>query len=599
MRRAIGLGCLILLLAAGLRWVGLDAHSLWHDEGNSLRLAERSVPDLIEATSHDIHPPGYYLALKAWITLVGTSELGLRSLSVYWGLLAVAATWGVGHRLYGWQAGAIAALLVALNPFVVYYSQEARMYAQLGAVSILSLWVLLRWLDSRQHRWGIALLLLNTLGLYTHYTYPLTMVAQGAYFLWRWRDSRWGLWPYAIANVTTIALFLPWLPTAYRHITTWPTTGDATPTLERFERMVALLTLGHSEWSLVAYGGGAVLLIGLFRPPMRHIGLPLLLCGLSVGSLLLSGAYRETNLKFLLPAQSAAALLLGWGAVNLQWRRIPLGLMAAGVLTIGAVMSGAGIDHGDYRGLVAAIHPRQGDAIILNAPNQQEVFSYYYQGAAPVFPLPIGLGGDDPATSAATREIIANYQRIYLVLWGQQERDPNGVVQATLDSGAFVVGRRWYGDVELVQYAVLAPPPTEPTTLLDIAFGEHIILQGYALSGDSFNAGQGDALGVTLFWSTATPLDQRYKISVQLLTPHGTLADQHDSEPRNGQAPTTTWQVGQTVIDNHGLALDDRLGVGDYTLVVVVYGAEPPYPRLQPANGDPNAVLTLGTITLH
>lgn len=598
MHRAVWAGCFILLMAASLRWVGLDAHSLWHDEGNSLRLAERSIPALIEATSHDIHPPGYYIALKLWVTFVGTSELGLRSLSAYWGIIGVAATLGLGRRLYGWQVGAIAAVLVAINPFVVYYGQETRMYAQLGAVSLLSLWVLLQWLDTNRPTWMLGLLILNALGLYTHYTYPLTMLTQGAYFLWWWRESRRGLLSYIYANALTVVIFLPWLPTAYRHITAWPTTGDTTPTFERLERMLDLVTFGHSDLSLWVYALVAVLLIGLFRPP-KHIGLPLVLCGLSIGSLLVSGAYREANLKFLLAAQGAVALLLGLSAANLHWRHLPIGLGLISIIAIGAVAGDSGIVRGDYRGMVADIQPRLGDAIILNAPNQQEVFSYYYHGTAPVFPLPLGLGGDDPATEAATHEIVEHHQRIYLVLWGQQERDPNGIVQATLDANAFVVGRRWYGDVELVQYAVLAPPPTQPTTILNMRFGEHIILLGYALSSDNFNVGQGDALGVTLFWSADAPLSKRYKISVQLLTPQGTLADQHDSEPSNDQAPTLTWQVGQTIVDNHGLALDDSLNRGDYTLVVVVYDAEQPSNRLQPANADPNAVLPLGTITLH
>ena len=42
--------------------------------------------------------------------------------------------------------------------------------------------------------------------------------------------------------------------------------------------------------------------------------------------------------------------------------------------------------------------------LILDAPNQQEVFGYYYHGSDPIYPLPAGLGGDD----AATRAAIAN-----------------------------------------------------------------------------------------------------------------------------------------------------------------------------------------------
>jgi predicted membrane-bound mannosyltransferase len=50
---------LVLLLATGLRFYGLDAQSFWNDEGNSARLSERSIPLIIEGTASDIHPPLY------------------------------------------------------------------------------------------------------------------------------------------------------------------------------------------------------------------------------------------------------------------------------------------------------------------------------------------------------------------------------------------------------------------------------------------------------------------------------------------------------------------------------------------------------------
>ena len=127
----------MLLIAAGTRLYRLDAQSLWNDEGNSLRLAERRVSGLLDAAARDIHPPGYTLALKGWIALAGTSELALRLPSAFAGLLTVAAAIALGRQLYGPGAGALAGLFVALSPLAVYYSQEARMYAQLGLLAAL------------------------------------------------------------------------------------------------------------------------------------------------------------------------------------------------------------------------------------------------------------------------------------------------------------------------------------------------------------------------------------------------------------------------------------------------------------------------------
>lgn len=643
---------LILFLAAYWRFYHIDTQSLWHDEGNSLRLAERSVSDLIEATSHDIHPPGYYLALKGWIGLMGKTEFGLRSLSAFWGVIGVAATFALGRRFFGFWAATLAALLVAANPFAVYYGQEARMYAQLGALSILSLWLLVRLLDEiliesgHKPHWqkralALALIIVNILGLYTHYTYPFTMLVQGIYFAGWWLYCRKSsdLIMYIALNLLIVIGFSPWLPTAYDQVTTWPTTGDATSTLDRLERVFTILIYGHTlnELSPLAYLIPIILILAAFFPVKDRTKtllatVPLLLILISIASLLLSGAYREANLKFLLPAQSATALLLGYGASRLfglfnlsamfGTRRegasrplitaipaaialILIGSIAFRLITeLDRLYTDPAFARSDYRAIAktVSINARPGDAIILTAPNQQEVFSYYYNGSAPVFPLPRGLGGDDPATQIATQNLINQYQRIYVVLWGQQERDPNRIVEHTLSQGAFEIGRQWYQDVELVQYAVLAPPPAEPIQISAMPFGGHITLRGFALSGDTFQAGEGDVLGVTLYWQTDAPLESRYKISVQMLDTFGRLACQdgcqHDSEPANGQSPTITWQPGQTIVDNHGLALRRDLPAGDYTLIVVVYDSNAPSVRLQPANDDPNAIYTLAHLTL-
>src|SRR5215471_6400520 len=90
---------LIVLLAAALRLHEIGRQSLWNDEGNTLRLVERSVPSLLENASHDIHPPGYYLALKAWWSLTGESEFALRAFSALTGLLTVACVYTLGRAL--------------------------------------------------------------------------------------------------------------------------------------------------------------------------------------------------------------------------------------------------------------------------------------------------------------------------------------------------------------------------------------------------------------------------------------------------------------------------------------------------------------------
>jgi hypothetical protein len=416
-----------------------------------------------------------------------------------------------------------------------------------------------------------------------------------------------------------MVLFLPWLPTAWDQVTAWPRTGVALALSEQVRTVLAWITYGNTAgkvaWLRFLWPG---LLAAVALWPERHspgslphgwrAGLALLWAGIVIGALFASGAYRQANLKFLLPAQIAAALLIGSGARRL-WSAPPspasegtnapmsrrrkinavrrmlavvcLFLVVVGqVQALHALYADPAYARDDYRAIAALIaaDPRPGDAIILDGPNQAEVFTYYYRGDAPIYGLPRGLGGDDAQTRADVQVVIRDHRRIFALLWGEDERDPHRVVQATLDAGAYPVSSRWFGNVRLAQYAVLGEPPTAPQATTDAQFGEHIALTGYALSTDAPQPG--DVIGVTLFWTTDAPLKTRYKVTVQLLAPGGTLASQHDAEPGNNLALTTAWTPGATVIDTHGLVVPPDLAPGQYTLVVGLYDINAPLDRL-------------------
>ena len=653
---------IVLLLAFAVRFHALEAQSLWNDEGNSLRLAERGVSDLVDAAGRDIHPPGYYLALKGWIALAGESEFGLRSLSALEGPLTVALAIVLGRTLFGGAVGTLAGLFVALSPLAVYYSQETRMYAQLALLSAASMALFAHWLkkltpehaestakdsseQKQRHRSHSAsassapsvvkllpLALVNAAGLYTQYSFPFTLLAQGVLFaVWiAWpgqagRSRRSAATGFAALALLTLVLFAPWLPTAWRQVTAWPRTGEGLALGEQLRTVFTWLVYGNTagQVALLQFLWPVMLLVaalwlGRDRADRWCVALPLLWATVVIGALFVSGAYRPANLKFLLPAQIALALLLAEGAHRLwSWQGRLLLLSArqsraiarllSAVCAVQIVLGNAqALDslyndpayaRADYRAIAAHLvaDERPGDTIILDAPNQIEVFSYYYRGGAPVYPLPRGLGGDDAATQAEVEAILRQSHRIFAVFWGEEERDPRRIVQLTLDARAYPVASAWYGDVRLAQYAVLGPAPDTPTATLDARFGDMLRLTGYALSATDVRAG--NALGVTLFWTADAPLAARYKVSVQLLAPDGSLAAQHDAEPVNNLAPTTTWTPGQVVKDTHGLAVPSTALPGTYTLAVAAYPLDAPGERL-PLNGQARAGDLLLLVTL-
>jgi hypothetical protein len=237
----------------------------------------------------------------------------------------------------------------------------------------------------------------------------------------------------------------------------------------------------------------------------------------------------------------------------------------------------------DYRGIAAAIElsSQPGDAIILNAPNQQEVFSYYYEGSLPIYPLPRGLGGDDTAALAETRTVIESHERIFVVLWGTEERDPRQIVEGALDTSAFELDDRWYGNVRLARYITPAN-----LTMIDsqTSFGASIYLERFGVS--AINAVPGDVLLIQLEWSASETIDVRYKVFVQLLTPQGTLAAQRDAEPAGSRVWTTTWTPGETITDRHALIVPADAAPGEYRLIVGLYDINDPFARLPVNNSD-------------
>ena len=128
----------VLLLALGLRLYHLDAQSLWNDEGTSVALAQRDLATIARHASYDIHPPLYYFLLHGWVAVAGTSEAAVRSLSMLAGVALVAGVWALARRLSGPTVAALAALLAAVAPFQVHYSQEARMYIWAALFALLA-----------------------------------------------------------------------------------------------------------------------------------------------------------------------------------------------------------------------------------------------------------------------------------------------------------------------------------------------------------------------------------------------------------------------------------------------------------------------------
>ena len=600
----------ILFLASFLRFYRLDVQSFWNDEGNSARIAERTLDLIVEGAAGDIHPPGYYLLLRCWQATFGSSEFALRSFSVACGLVLVVFTYLLGRRLFGKNVGLIAAFLGAISPFAIYYSQEARMYALLGALSVASVYALLRLLQKpgfSEKAWFLSYILTAAAGLYTHYAFTFVLLVHNVIFgLWwlavaRRSENRWRwLLTWGGAQAAVVALYLPWLSIALRSATGWSSAGQRYELGRALLDVLRILAVGNTlpleEALLVLVGAGVLLFVGwwpfLLRPQeaawsqawLGVVSVTLYLL-LPIALIFAFDLYKPAWLKFLVVVLPPFHLLIARGVGNLasltsrisrigshalRYTIYALCVLTFAVATYPSLNNlyfNSAYARDDYRqiGADVAAYARPGDAIILNAPNQWEVFTYYYPDED-VYPAP--YQPDSARVEAFLTPLIQQYQRLFVLYWGDAESDPQRLVEAWLAARAYKTSDRWYGRVRLATYGV-APLPEEPSVPLDACFGESIRLNGYALMGRPLVPG--DTLPVTLFWETQAPVAERYKVTVQLLDGAGQLVTQVDTEPGDGLLPTDTWQPGHVLADRYGLFMPLDLPPGHYTIIVGLY----------------------------
>jgi mannosyltransferase len=220
-------GLAVAALAVALRLPHLTGRSLWYDEASSWQTAKFAWPDLMHSVRLNVHMPLYYLLLKGWMAVLGESVAALRGFSVAFGVLTVLAmerfalevSRASGATEEGDRRFALTvAGLVALSPFQVFASIEARMYTLGTALSAISAVLLLRLLrDGRPRLWAAYGACCAAL-LYTHHYALFTVAAQflflGLYAVWLhglggWKEARKVLVPAGIVALAVAVAYLP------------------------------------------------------------------------------------------------------------------------------------------------------------------------------------------------------------------------------------------------------------------------------------------------------------------------------------------------------------------------------------------------------
>lgn len=191
----------LTLLATGLRFATLGVQAYHHDEiVTASRVLRGDFFHAMEAVGFsESAPPLYYTLAWVWTQLTGTGEFGLRSLSALAGVATVPVAYLLGAELRGRRAGVVAAALVAVNPMLLWYAQEARGYALVVLLTTLAAFYFVRALASPGRKdmtlWGVF----SALALATHYFAIFPIALEAIWLLWRRRRA-------ALSGVSIVAL---------------------------------------------------------------------------------------------------------------------------------------------------------------------------------------------------------------------------------------------------------------------------------------------------------------------------------------------------------------------------------------------------------
>ena len=564
----------ILFLAVGARLYGLTYHSLWFDEVMSVFWASKPAAEIWRvglALTQDKHPPLYYLALHGWMALFGGSDAAVRLLGVIIGALAVLPAYGIGKIMGDRHAGALGALLLAFNPFLVWYSQEARMFMPATTFGLVGLWGVGQLANCRlqianRHSpahgsWLIAICYLLfaicgfTLALYTYLFSAFLLPVAAAWALSGWwlhrkeSDAGWRLGLNIVALAVVALLFLPLARSAWSvsggEATPGRIFGDMAPAVWR---MLQVYTVGWPIWPQLAQGavvagGGMLALSGLAvrGAPVAHRrwhGLFLFLwlaLPVAAGGLLLARdrtVFAETRYFIFL----APALCLAWGrALAWFWDQRRVVGLALTALTFGVTLAALSADWSPanrreaWRETAAFVqaHAAPDDAILIQADYVHVAFTRYFKGSQPVF-HPFTERLTDPDRVAGPLNGLAGYNTVWLVQSHMQDLDPDNLVAG------------WF--------AARYPQATE---LFPAGIAVRAFVQHYRAPAPAAGCPTCGQTPPPVEKARATLADNQLHLLTCSYTP-GTLSPREDvfHPPSNWVHVTTFWRVGDKLPDH-------------------------------------------------
>jgi 4-amino-4-deoxy-L-arabinose transferase-like glycosyltransferase len=602
---------MLVLVALGLRVFDLASQSLWYDEAFSVLVARADWATAGRLLLVDLHPPLYYLVLRAGLAALGSSEFAVRFVSVIPAVLMVPLMWALARRLFDRLTAHLAAALVCLSPLFVWYAREARMYSQATMLGLAATYALVRAQDTGRARWWAAFATCALGAVYSHYSALYLVAALGLAWLVSlsfqvssfrfpivWRAARPGVLAFGVMalGVAVIAPFLLGLSQA--SLAYWPGQLDVVSALIRsVNSLVGGRTAPPQVANVLAVVVGALTLVALLGAvvfPTDRRGVRLAALVVVVGAaLMLVVLYKRPKFepRHLMPLAPAVWLLVAVGIRDV-WRTRRRSLQAAVVSVVVVLVSGlaistAGVFTGvaardDWRGAVDYIRRniRPDETIVLVSGHAFPALAYYNAPQWVALPDDLVLDVthvlDYESVVPALNRIQVDQHGVWLVQWQDEIVDPTQIVPALLDDiGAELPPTEHFAGLR-VRHFVLdrgAALSLEPQVArrLDRSPLPGLMALGVTLTPQPLPA---DApLSVQMLWRADVPSRGAAGGSLRVMDAQGQEWARHD-ELLGGTYLSERWPLGRAVMGQYTLTLPIGTPPGNYTLRQVIYHGE-------------------------
>lgn len=160
---------LVIVLALSLRIYALDSQSFWNDELDTYDIIVKPTSAIVFSQEVRNFPPLYFLVVKALLPY-HPREFYLRLPSVVFGVFSVLVFFFILNNWWNEKIALLGSFVMALSPFHIWYSQEARPYAMLIFFSLLAVLFLQQFLKKPDSVVAlVSLAIASTLTFYIHY----------------------------------------------------------------------------------------------------------------------------------------------------------------------------------------------------------------------------------------------------------------------------------------------------------------------------------------------------------------------------------------------------------------------------------------------